>query len=110
MIKTRSPTRVDVAEGHRLEPGDADVNAIGVVAAGQFEFLALGRARTDEHRVEFFRVEQLLHALDRRIQAQVGAHIHDVADFLVEHLGGQSECRNIGAHQAARHARTARKS
>src|SRR5580704_4238996 len=55
---------VDVTEGDRFEPGDADVNAVGIVAAGQFEFLALGRTRADEYRVEFFSLEQPLHALD----------------------------------------------
>src|SRR5882724_4158531 len=74
---------VDMPEGNRFEPGDADVHAIRVVTAGQIEFLALGRARTHENGIEFLRVEQLPHTLHRRIQAQVRAHVHDVADFLV---------------------------
>ncbi len=75
---------VDVAEGDRFEPGNADMNAVGIVAAGQLELLALGRARADEYGVELFGIEQLLHALDGRIQAQVRAHVDDVADFLIE--------------------------
>jgi hypothetical protein len=47
------------------------------------------------------RFQQLPHALDRRVQAQVCAHVHDVADFLVQHIGGEAECRDVGAHQAA---------
>src|SRR6266478_4888467 len=94
---------VDMAEGNRFEPGDPDMHAIRVVAARQVEFLALGRARADENGIEFFRFEQLAHALHRRVQAQVRAHVHDVADFLVQHMGGKAECRDVGAHQAARY-------
>ncbi len=94
---------VDVAERDGFEPGNADMNAVGIVAAGQLEFLALGRARAYEHGVELFGLQQLPHALDGRIQAQVRAHVDDVADFLVEHLRGKPECRNIGAHQSAGH-------
>ena len=44
---------LDVLEGHRLEPGDADVDVGGAFgAAGQLEFLALGRAGADEHGIE----------------------------------------------------------
>ena len=104
MIKTRLAHLVDVAEGDRFEPGDADMDAVGIVAARQFEFLALGRTRSDEDGIEFFGIEQLPHALDGRIQAQVRAHVDDVADFFIEHIGGKPECRNVGAHQSAGHA------
>ena len=46
---------LDVAEGNGLEPGNAYMNAIRVVAPGQLEFLALGCARTHEHGIKFFR-------------------------------------------------------
>ena len=54
---------IDVAECNGLQPSDADMNAIGVVTTGQFEFFALGRARTDEHGIEFLGVEQPLQLL-----------------------------------------------
>src|SRR5579863_2894081 len=92
---------LDVSEGHRLQPGDADMDAIRVVAARQVELLALGCSRSHENGIEFFRVEQLPHTLDRGVEAQVRAHVHDVADLLVQHLGGETERRNIRAHQAA---------
>ena len=38
---------------------------------------------------------------DRRVQAQVRAHVHDVADFLIQHRGRQAEGRYVGAHQSA---------
>ena len=44
----------------RLEPLDADVDLIGVVAPGNVELLALRRAAADEHRVELAAVEQRL--------------------------------------------------
>ena len=110
MIKHPLADLVDVAECDRLQPGDADVDAIAVVPAGQFQLFALGRAGTHEHGVEFLRIEQPLRLSIGRIQTQIGAHIHDIADFLVEHLGRQPECRDVGSHQAARHRNIARKS
>ena len=47
--------RIDVAEGDRLQPVDADVDAIGIVAAGDLEILAARRAAADEDRVEALR-------------------------------------------------------
>src|SRR5476649_2791510 len=43
----------DVAESDGLQPGYSDVYVIGVVTAGQFQFLALGSARTHENGVIF---------------------------------------------------------
>ena len=93
--------RVDVLEGDRLEPGDADVDPVGVRAAGKAQFLSLGRAGPDEDRVEAAAGEQLAHAGDRRAEPEVRAHVDDVADLLVEHLRRQPERRNVRAHQAA---------
>ncbi len=92
---------VDVLEGHRLEPVDADVDAVGVAPARQIEFLALGRARAHEHRVEPLPFEQFAHAAHRRAEAQLDAHVENHADFLVEHRLRQAEGGNIAAHQAA---------
>ena len=95
MMSTRLPTESDVAEVDRLEPLDADEDLVGVVAAGNLELLALGRAAADEHGVVLAAVEQRLQALDRRVVADVDAHVDDVADLLVEHLrraGGTPGC------------------
>ena len=78
-------------ERDRFQPGDADVDAVGVVAARQLQFLALRRAGADEHGIKTALVEQLPHARDGRAEAQVGAHADDIADLLVQHLRGQPE-------------------
>src|SRR5262249_60498976 len=58
---------VDVSEGDRLEPGDADVNVGGAgLAPRELELLALGGARADEHRVEPPVGEELAQTLDLR--------------------------------------------
>jgi hypothetical protein len=95
------PDPVDVLERHRLEPGDADVDPVGVPAPREVEFLAPGRAGADEYGVEPALVEEVPHAFDRRAEPEVRAHAGDVADLLVEHLRRQAECRDVGAHQAA---------
>src|SRR5690606_7973502 len=92
--------RVDVAERDRLEPLDADMNAVRVAPPGKVEILALRRAAADEDRVEAF-VEQRPHALHRRREPQVRAHVDDVADLLVEHARRQAKRRDIRAHQPA---------
>src|SRR5580698_9533214 len=94
MIKTRSPT-LSMWECNGFEPGNPDMNAVGVVAAGQLELLALGCTRAHEHGIEFLRIEQFFHALDGGIQAQVGAHIHDIAYFLVEYVGRKPERSDV---------------
>ena len=48
------------------------------------------------------RVEQRLQAVDRRVVADVDAHVDDVADLFVEHLLGQPEGGDVDAHQPAR--------
>ena len=55
--------RIGVAEGDGFQPIDADVDAIGVVTAGNVEFFAARRAGADEDRVEAL-VEQRFHAGD----------------------------------------------
>ena len=58
--------RIDMAEGNRFEPIDADVDPIGIVAAGNFEIFAARRTAAHEDGVEPL-VEQCLHAFDGRI-------------------------------------------
>src|SRR5690606_22839396 len=65
---------VDVPEGDGLEPLDADVDAVGVVAAGDVEVLALRRSAADEDRVVAVG-EQVAHAPHRRRQAKIDAHV-----------------------------------
>ena len=90
-----------VFERDRLEPLDADVNAVRVIATGNLEVLALRRTGANKDRVVAF-VEQLFHAIDAVVQLEVDPHVEDVTDFLVEHVRRQAELRNIGPHQAAR--------
>ena len=94
---------VEVLERHRLEPVDADVD-VGAAfgAAGELELLALGRAAADEHRVETARLEQLAHAVDARVVADLRSHLLDVADFFGQHRFREAERRDVRAHQAAR--------
>src|SRR5262249_816849 len=40
--------RIDVAKSDRLEPGDADVDAVGLVPARQLQLLTLGSPRADK--------------------------------------------------------------
>ena len=89
-----------MAERDRLEPVDADMDAVGVIPARDLQVLALGRPCADEDRVIPL-VEQRLHAVDAMVQAKVDAHVEDVADLLVEDLRRQPELRNIGSHQSA---------
>ena len=93
---------VDVLERHGFQPVDSDMDVLGVVTAGQLQLLAARRAGADENRVVTL-AQQFLHALDRRVIMNGGAHVEDVADFLIEHIGRQTEGRNVVAHQAAGH-------
>ena len=88
-------------ESDRLQPVDANVYLVRVVATGNLEILAASarRCRRRRHRNP---AQQLLHALDAVIQLQIDTHVEDVADLLVEHIRGQPKLRDIGAHQAAR--------
>src|SRR5579872_498401 len=78
--------RSGVAEGDGFQPINADVNAVGIVAAGNVEFFAARRAGADEDGVEAF-VQQRSHAFDGRVVADVDAHVEDLVDFLVENVG-----------------------
>ena len=92
---------VDVPEGDRLEPVDADVDPVAVVASRDVEVLAPWRAGPDEHRVEVL-LEQRAQARDRRVEAKVDAHVDDGGDLLVEDLCREPERGDVGAHEPAR--------
>ena len=92
--------RFDVAEVHGRQPFDTDMNTIGVVAPRDLEVLSLGRSATDEDRVIAL-AEQRAHARHRRVPADFDAHVQDVLDLLVQHLGGKPERRNVHPHQSA---------
>ena len=54
---------VDVVEGDRLEPLDANMNTVRIISPGYFEVLAFRRARADEDGVITL-FEKCLHAVD----------------------------------------------
>ena len=89
-------------EVNRLEPLDADEDLVGFVSPRQVQFLALWRTGADIDRVELFRIHQRLQARDGRVVLHLDAHVHDVADFFVEHFFGEAEGGDVDAHQAAR--------
>src|ERR1019366_7108240 len=93
---------LDVAKGHGLEPLDADVDvSTGVVVApGQFQLLALGRADAHEDGVEVLG-EEIAHGIDRRVVVNLSAHVDDYLGLGVEYLGGQTELGDVGSHEAA---------
>ena len=99
--------RVDVAEGDGFQPVDADVDAVRIVAAGDIEILAARRAAADEDRVETL-VQQRLHAVDRRVVADLDAHVEDVVDLFRQALfpaGGRRECWCASGRPACRASR-----
>ncbi len=92
---------VGVSERNGLQPVDADVDPVALVAPGNVEILASRRAGADEHRIEVL-FEEAPKARDRRVEPEVDAHVDDGRDLLVEHLRGEAERRDVRAHQAAR--------
>ena len=90
-----------MSERHRLQPIDADMNAIRFIAAGDVEVLAARSTAAGKNGVEAL-PEQFPHAVDRRAVADIGAHVRNLRDLLVEHRFRQTERGNIGAHQPAR--------
>jgi hypothetical protein len=91
---------LDVAEVDVGEPLDTYMDAIGLVAAGQVEFLPLRRAAADEDGVKAL-VEKRLHARHRRVVADVHPHVDDHRYFFIQYRRRQAEGRNVHAHQAA---------
>ena len=93
--------RGDVAERHRRQPVDADVDVRRrFLAARNVEVAAARRAAADEHRVPSA-FEQRAHAVDALSGAKLDAEVEHVAHFLVDHRVGQAELGNLRAHHAA---------
>jgi hypothetical protein len=80
-----------VAEGHRRQPVDADVDVgRGFLAPGRSRVAPARRARADEHGVEALG-EELLQRIDAVPAAEVHAEVEHVAHLLVDHALGQAE-------------------
>src|SRR5262249_10500161 len=91
----------DVAERHRRQPVDADVNILGgFVAAGNVEVAPARRTRADEDRIPVFRKKRL-ETVDALAGAKFDAKIEDVSAFLVDNGIGQAEFRDLRADHAA---------
>ena len=92
---------VDMAERHRGQPVDADMDiGGGLLAAGNVELAAARRAGADKHRVPALG-EQFLHAADKMAEPGLDAEIDDAIDLLVGHRFRQAEARDLRAHHAA---------
>src|SRR2546421_8605692 len=93
---------VDVTEGHRFQPGDADVD-VGRrrFAPRDVQLLALRRAGPHEHRIEAAGAEELAQTPHRGIELQLHSHPRDHRDLFVQHRVRQAERGNVGAHQPA---------
>ena len=91
---------VDVPEGDRFQPVDADVDAVGIVAAGQISSLPRG-APVPTKTASKPSFSSAFRLLDRRVVADVDAHVENRADLVVQHFFRQPERRNVGAHQPA---------
>jgi hypothetical protein len=86
----------DVAERHRGQPVDADVDvACGFLRPGQVEVAAARRAATDEDRVVALAHQQRLHRIDALAAPEVDAQVQDVAGFFVDHGLGQAKARDL---------------
>ena len=115
LVQQRDPSRVadaddqnaladllDMAEGDRLEPGNADVDIGGrLVAAGQLQVLALRGTRTHEHRIEAALGQKRPHALYGGVQLQVHPHPGNHGDLFVQHRVRQAERGDVGTHEPA---------
>ncbi len=94
----------DVAERHRREPVDADVDiGRGLFPSRDVEVAPARRARADEHRVEAL-AEERLQRIDAVAGAEVDAQVEDVSRLLVDHRFRQAELGNLRADHAAREA------
>ena len=93
---------VDVPEGHRLEPGDADVDVRrGFLPAGQLQLLALGRAGADEHRIEAAAASSSRMLSIGWLSFRSTPMSTIMRDLFVQHRVRQAERRDVGAHQPA---------
>ena len=92
--------RIRVSECDGLQPVDPNVDAVGIVTAGQIQLFAARRAGADEDGVEI-PGEQCLHALDGRVVADIDAHVKNLVDLVHQHRVRQAKSRDVGAHQPA---------
>ena len=92
-----------MTEGHRLEPIDTDEDVrIGfVVATGNVQFLTARSTDPHEDRVESL-AEQRAQTGDRCVVADFDAHVEDDLRLVFEHVIGQTELGDVGAHEPAR--------
>ena len=78
---------MDVAEGYRREPGDADVDIFGLVTTRQLEIAAGGGTGADEDGIVTF-LEKCLQAVDRCVETQIYPEVDNRADLVVENPTG----------------------
>src|SRR6266446_1793792 len=92
--------RGGMAERHRGEPVDADVDVLrALLAPGEVEVAAARRARADEERVVAL-AHQFLHGRYFSMYER-DPQIEDVAHLLVDHLERQAEARDLRPDHAA---------
>jgi hypothetical protein len=93
--------RGDVAERHRGEPVDADVDPrCRLGPPRQRKVAAARRARADEDRVPVL-AQELAHRVDPGPAAKLDAELQHVAGLLVDHRLGQPKARDLRADHAA---------
>jgi hypothetical protein len=92
--------RIGVAERDGLQPIDPNVDAVRVVAAGDFKIFTARRAAAHEDGVEAL-AQQILHAVYGRAIADVDAHAQNRISFKLQHTFRQPERGDVGAHQSA---------
>ena len=89
-----------VAEGHRGQPVDADVDVLrALFAPRDIEVAAARRAGADEDRVVALG-HQRLHRIDFSLLER-DAEVEDVVHFLVDHFLRQAEARDLRPDHAA---------
>src|ERR1700722_8601522 len=91
---------IGVAEGDGFQPIDTDMDAIGVMTAGDVELFSARRSRADKDRIEAL-AEQRPHAMNGRVVSNLNSHVEDLVDLVHENAFGQAEGGNVGAHQSA---------
>src|ERR1051325_971718 len=91
---------IGMSESYRIQPVDADMDAVGIMASGNFEIFPARRARADEDSVVSLG-KQRLHAADGRIVMDPDAAVQDHVDFFVKYGFRQPERWNIRSHETA---------
>src|ERR1700748_349354 len=92
----------DMAERHRREPVDADVDVLGrFLAAGNVEVASARCAGADKDRVPAFG-EQRLQTVDALAGAELDAEAEHIAGLFVDNAVGEAEFRYLRADHAAR--------